>query len=473
MTKNILFMAIGVLSSFCATASDKKSEIFNSIQSTSKVSKAVLESAQSINDVNEELLSLEVQLFSRSKNEAKAVINSLTAPVVDQRISRDGGSFYIVTTLRGLLEIYKNNRTIFIKSGTGIGLSSNTSSTLISTMGLPASDYKGKGVKIAVIDSGINNSHPQIQGRIIKEYCFQRYNPKDLSLKQIEALEKTYGKDYGICPNNLKFQTGKNSAADNQGHGTHVTGIIAANKSKEPNAAPEGGASKTEIVSIKVINSYNEYELADLLDSLKLLEEDPSLQDVKIINLSLGSKLFFPGTCDSYVVGEMKDRINQLASQGKIIIVANGNEGLTGSEEIPSCLSNVISVAAHGYHSNKVNQMIDNKCLQRSFSEDEIMCYSNVSEATDIAAPGQEIISLDHESNGTKSMNGTSQAAPAVTACVARMLEKNPTLSLTDIKTYLQYGDKYIKKSTDSDYYIPRLNCGTSLDLVPAMSKKQ
>ncbi|MBU2709635.1 S8 family peptidase [Zooshikella harenae] len=471
MRKQILCFTIGMLSSFYVSANSEKDEILNGIQNTSKVSNAVFESAQSINDINEGLLSLEVQLSSNSIDDAQSVISSLKAPILNQHINSDGSSFYVVTTLKGLLEISRNNLTKTIKSGTGKGFSTNTMNAYEPTTSLPPEDYKGKGVKIAVLDSGIYNTHPQIQSRIVEEYCFQRINPNNITLSQAIALEKKFGKDYGACSNGLKFQQGKDSATDDLGHGTHVTGIIAANKSSDPNAAPEGGASQAEIVSIKVINSKNSYLGEDLIDALKLIANDPNLQDIKIVNLSLGASYNLPGTCDKYVKGDLPKVIEKLTSQGKIIIAAAGNNGLTGGEGVPSCLDKTISVAAHSTHPTPDFKLIEN-CGHESLSEDEIICFSNVSKTTDIAAPGHDIISLNHLSNDTTIMSGTSQATPAVTACVARMLEKNPTLSPADVKIYLQHGGNYIKKAVDSDAYVHKMDCNASLDLVPAMTKK-
>ncbi|MGI0115855.1 S8 family peptidase [Zooshikella sp. RANM57] len=471
MRKKILCFTIGMLSSFYVAASSEKDEILNGIQNTSKASNAVFQSAQSINDINEGLLSLEVQLSSNSKDDAQSVISSLKAPILNQHINSDGNSFYIVTTLKGLLEISRNNLTKTIKSGSGTNFSSSSGNTYVPTTSLSPSDYKGKGVKVAVLDSGINNKHPQIQGKIIEEYCFQSINPNNITLSQAIALEKKYGKDYGACANGLKFQQGKDSAVDDNGHGTHVTGIIAASKSSDPNAAPEGDASQAEIISIKVTNSKGSYLNTDLIDALNLLATDPNLQDVKIINLSLGQDLNLPGSCDKYVIGDLPKVIEKLTSQGKIIVAASGNEGLTGGEGVPSCLDKTISVAAHSTHSSPDFQLLGN-CGHESLSEDEIICFSNVSKTTDMAAPGHNIISLNHLSNNTTIMSGTSQATPAVTACIARMLEKNPTLSPADVKIYLQHGGNYIKKAVDSDAYIPKMDCDASLDLVPAMTKK-
>ncbi|MBU2705662.1 S8 family serine peptidase [Zooshikella marina] len=471
MRKQILCFTIGMLSSFYVSASSEKDEILNGIQNTSKVSSAVFESAQSINDINEGLLSLEVYLSSNSKDDAQSVISSLKAPTLNQHISSDGSSFYVVTTLKGLLEISRNELTRTIKSGTGTGFSTNTINAYVPTTSLPSEDYKGKGVKIAVLDSGINKTHPQIQGKIVEEYCFQSINPNNITLSQAIALEKKFGKDYGACANGLKFQQGKDAAVDDHGHGTHVTGIIAASKSSDPNAAPEGDASQAEIISFKVLNSKNSYEHQDLVNALNLLATDPNLQDIKVINLSLGASLNLPGTCDKYVTGDLPDVIKKLTSQGKIIIAASGNEGLTGGEGLPSCLDNTISVAAHSTHPSPDFKLIVN-CGHESLSENEIICFSNVSKTTDIAAPGHNIISLNHLSNDTTIMSGTSQATPAVTACVARMLEKNPTLSPADVKIYLQHGGNYIKKAVDSDAYVPKMDCDATLDLVPAMTKK-
>lgn len=155
--------------------------------------------------------------------------------------------------------------------------------------------YLGTGVKVAVLDTGVNFSHPDLQ-----------------------------------ITENINKVTGADSAEDGHGHGTHVAGIIGAAANNGRGGC--GIAPEAEIYNIRVMDAQGQGTDADIIAGLTAAIE----QDVDVINMSLGG----PGYNGIY-----QAKINEAYEAGIAVIVSAGNDGVSNIN-YPACYDHVICVAA-------------------------------------------------------------------------------------------------------------------------------
>jgi subtilisin family serine protease len=296
------------------------------------------------------------------------------------------------------------------------------------------SGLTGQGTKIAVIDTGIDRSHPDLAEAVIDEACFC---------------------GSGCCPGGLTEAFGPGSAADDGGHGTHVAGIIAG--SGQATGQP-GGAPATQLIAIKILDAFNAFCCtSDLVAALDwLLTQHP---DVDLVNMSLGANGLYAGDCDEEAtVGPVADAARALIESGAVLVASSGNNGMFGMPS-PACLSDVISVGAvwdadlgaHGIG-----------CSEESTAPDQIACFSNTSPTLDLLAPGA-IVTSTWPVGLTRGRAGTSQAAPIATACGALLRQAQPSASPTEVTLALRTSATWLTDTRNGVDY-PRLDCAAALD---------
>ncbi|MEZ0346305.1 MAG: S8 family peptidase [Infirmifilum sp.] len=228
----------------------------------------------------------------------------------------------------------------------------------------------GKGVVVAVLDTGIDYTHPELKGKIA--WCAYTVGVK------------TY------TGTNLK------NCADRNGHGTHVAGIIAATVNGVGSA---GVAPNVTLYAIKVLNDAGSGTYTDIAEGIILAVKGPdgvvgTSDDAKILSMSLG------GSSDSQT---LHDAIVWAYNNGVVIVVAAGNSGdgnpSTDNVEYPARYSEVIAVAAVDSNGNTPT-------------------WSSDGPEVDIAAPGVNVYST-YKSGGYATLSGTSMATPHVSGVVA------------------------------------------------------
>ncbi|GFN37158.1 S8 family peptidase [Tepidimicrobium xylanilyticum] len=256
--------------------------------------------------------------------------------------------------------------------------------------------YKGKGITVAVIDTGVAPH---------------------------EDLIKPYSRIIGF----KDFINNKDKPYDDNGHGTHVAGIIAGNgyssKGKYRGIAPE-----SNILAIKALDKQGGGSTSTVIAAISYVIETKEKYKTKILNLSFGS----PANND-YNKDPLCKACREAEKAGIIVVAAAGNSG-PGERTIlsPGVSPNVITVGA-----------ADDKRTIDPF-DDEVASFSSRGptkegvEKPDIVAPGVNINSLSNDTlNGYKVLSGTSMATPLVSGAVALLLEKHKDLKSTDIKERL------------------------------------
>jgi len=245
----------------------------------------------------------------------------------------------------------------------------------------------GKGVKIALVDTGLDAAHPALKDKIVE---------------QVDTTGKGFTPDV---------------------HATLLAGIIASTpppqienvKTNEPaqGTGVFGIAPSAKILAIKACQPASARSIKAECWSFSLAQAlDFAIQhNAAIINLSLGG----PAGPEEKL---LKQILDVATSRGIVVVAAAGNNGARGQPGFPAALPSVIAVTA-----------VDAK--------EQLYPYATQGDFVDLAAPGVEIVST---SPGSKFLvsSGTSLAAAFVTGAAALVLEEKPHLSPQAVQTLLE-----------------------------------
>lgn len=206
--------------------------------------------------------------------------------------------------------------------------------------------------------------------------------------------------------------TGTTDTMDDQGHGTHVSGTIAALTNNGIGISSVSWGSSTNgvrILPVKVCGSDGNCVTSDIVKGIKYAVS----KGAKIINLSI-SGAGECGTSNPFDLNNVyNSAISYARSKGALIVVAAGNEGQNASQAIPAKCNGVLVVGA----TNPDNGRWIGPVKQ-----------SNFGSFIKVAAPGENILSTGM-GNTYVTKSGTSMAAPHVSGLAALLLSYNPNLT--------------------------------------------
>ncbi|MCK5884305.1 MAG: S8 family serine peptidase [Bacteriovoracaceae bacterium] len=283
----------------------------------------------------------------------------------------------------------------------------------INWIGSKLKKTKKNQVIVAVIDSGLDISHPELAGRVWE-------NPSCANKNEEER--KT------LPCNGWNFLDGNNNLTDEIGHGTHVAGIIAANS--DGRGIVGVTPKQVVIMPIKAINPnvngfvYRKRIITDIIaDSITFAVNNGA----DVINLSLGWPNLVHGK-------NIKKAIQNAIAKNVPVVAASGNNNKL-LPVYPCSEPGVICVGA-----------VDNL--------GDIVEFSNYGGKVDLLAPGQSIVGTypqNKESRvlrikGYESKNGSSQAAPFVTGTIAVMKLVNGDLTSAQVKARLYNSARELKQ---------------------------
>ncbi|MBU5424781.1 S8 family peptidase [Tissierella pigra] len=219
----------------------------------------------------------------------------------------------------------------------------------------------------------------------------------------------------------------KSEPYDDNGHGTHVAGIIAAS-GYSSRGKYIGIAPKANILGIKALDKAGGGNISDIIDAISYIVATKDKYNTKIINLSLGTPA--NNSCDK---DPLCKAVDMAIKAGLIVVVAAGNSGPEkGTILSPGINKNVITVGATD----------DKRTVDPS--DDTIAPFSSRGPTLeglmkpDILAPGANIKSLSNTKlDGYTSLSGTSMATPLVSGSVALLLNKYKDISPQDVKNKL------------------------------------
>jgi len=278
-----------------------------------------------------------------------------------------------------------------------------------------AQGYIGRGVVVAVLDSGIASAHPDLRDSLVGAQCFC-----------------VNANGTGCCPNGGTQQSGLGSAEDDNGHGTNVTGIVVS----QGRVAPAGVAPGAKIVAVKVIDSFGIFASStQVISGLNwIIMNRP---DARVVNMSLGTFALFGGACDSVTAFTMAyaDAINTLRARGVTVFVGSGNDASPTLMAAPACVAQSVAVGAvYTANFGRINFGI---CIDETTAADRVTCFTNSNSTLDLMAPGAPI-TAPGRGGGTSTFFGTSQASPHAAAAAAVLLEADPALTPARIEATLK-----------------------------------
>ncbi len=300
--------------------------------------------------------------------------------------------------------------------------------------------FTGLGVVAAVLDTGIDTDHPDLADDLLSEECFL-----------IGAIP---------CPNALATCSGAGCAEDDQGHGSHVSGIITSGGL----VGPVGVAPDTGIRAYKVLDSTNFGSFSDILAAINHIIVNYPGTD--LINLSLGDLQDNPpGTCDG-LIPAVNSAINTLRAGGTTVFAISHNQAFKSGMSYPACISVVISVGAV-YDAN-LGAAFWGSCFDTATAQDQVICFSNSDVSLDLLAPGCSTVS-SALGGGTTSLCGTSMAGPHAVGAAALLLDFDASLTPDQIETCLERTGVQITDAANG-ITTPRVDAlaALSCSLIPA-----
>jgi subtilisin len=277
-----------------------------------------------------------------------------------------------------------------------------------------AAGYDGSGTTIALLDTGVDSTHPFLAGKVTEEACYS---------STVANTSVTF------CPNGQDEQIGAGSAApcplDGCFHGTHVAGIAAGN---DPTGShPPGVAKGAQLMAVQVFSKITNATncggtapcagafTSDIIAGLeRVYTVALAGRNIVSVNLSLGGDLF-TAQCDSE---PYKPMIDNLRAIGIATVVAAGNSGWPGGLTTPACISSAVSVGS-------------------TTKTDTVSWFTNDAPFMSLFAPGESITS-SVPGGSYEALSGTSMAAPHVAGSWAILKQAVPAASVTTLLNALR-----------------------------------
>jgi subtilisin family serine protease len=325
----------------------------------------------------------------------------------------------------------------------GGSLADAESAALIGAPAAAARGLTGRGVTVAVVDSGVDVSHPDLSASVVAEHCF--LPPAG-------------------CPNGAGEQDGPGSARDDHGHGTNVAGIVTGDGA----VAPAGIAPDAAVVAVRVSDAANRFAAASqVISGLDWIARFH--REVRVVNASIGTDELFPGPCDSaraYTLA-FASATSSLRAAGAVVFASAGNAASPSAIAAPACIAAVEAVgavydSAFGAFSGPDFGL---PCSEPMTAPDAVACFSNSSPALDLLAPGALLLSTGR-GGGASLFAGTSQAAPHAAAAAAILLQANGTLTPARLEALLHASGRPVTDPRNG-LVRPRLDLAAALATPP------
>ncbi|MBI4407601.1 MAG: S8 family serine peptidase [Candidatus Kerfeldbacteria bacterium] len=331
-----------------------------------------------------------------------------TDHILVKRVGLSVESVAVDTTVADALSYWKQQADVEYAEPDGVYqvLGQETSwgwSTVKASEAATTNSVTGSGIVVAVVDTGVDYVHEDLDAN-------NWVNTGETASNNIDDDGNGYVDDYygyDFIGSLYTAVTPDSDPQDEYGHGTHVSGIIAAENNT---VGVRGVAPSAQIMPVKVLDSSGYGFDSTIADGIRYAVDEGA----DIINLSLGSSI---GS------NTIKEAIDYAATNNVLVVAASGNSGSFSSPSYPAAYSSVVSVGATDEDGYKTE-------------------WSNWGKV-DVMAPGNDIVS-SIPGNLYDSYSGTSMASPHVAGVAALIMQK---FSTTDARTV-----RHLLETTADDF---------------------
>ncbi|MDO9557995.1 MAG: S8 family peptidase [Coriobacteriia bacterium] len=213
----------------------------------------------------------------------------------------------------------------------------------------------GDPVKVAIVDTGIDTTHPDLAANVMGGMSAVNYTRK---------------------------------YTDDNGHGTHVAGIVAA---LDNSIGVVGVGPDIDLYAVKVLNRKGSGYVSDIIEGLGWCQRT----EMDVVNMSLGT---------SSDLQSFHDAVSALYESGTVIVAAAGNDGIGSAVNYPAAYSEAIAVSA-------------------TTQTDGLAYFTCTGPEVELSAPGSSIYST-YKNGGYATLSGTSMASPHVAGAAALVLAR-------------------------------------------------
>lgn len=317
--------------------------------------------------------------------------------------------FSATISAQGAAALARNPRVAYVNENRAVWAFAESVPTGVSRIdGLAAhtGGATGKGTRVAIIDTGIDSDHPDLQGNLDWLSGYNCISP-------------------GASPE------------DDQGHGTHVAGTVAAERGNDTGVV--GVAPEATLIPIKVLDSSGSGTWEQVICGIDRVAALNAVgTKVHVANMSLGGPGTHDGTsCTAPGPDAMYQAICRAIASGTTFVVAAGNDARDASGFVPAAYPEVVTVSAFSdTNGSKSNAGCTGRGPFRTCDE-VFASFSNYGSIVDVIAPGVNINSTTIGGGyGTKS--GTSMASPHAAGVAALVLSMQPGLSPAGVAAHLR-----------------------------------
>ncbi|MBI2012198.1 S8 family serine peptidase [Candidatus Daviesbacteria bacterium] len=288
-----------------------------------------------------------------------------------------------------------DSRVQFVSEDRVVEAFAQTTPTGISRVNALVNPNKGTGIGVAVIDTGIDLAHPDLKNNIVA---------------------------------NKSCIRGAKTGNDDNGHGSHVAGTIAAVNN---DIGVVGVAPEAKLIAVKVLNRIGSGTWSSVICGVDWVTANAATFNIKVANMSLGGSGSSDNNCGNTNGDALHKAICNSTNAGVTYAVAAGNSSDDASKFVPAAYDDtVIAVSALADSDGQPGGLGPATSYG---ADDTFATFSNYGSVVDLGAPGVSILST-WKGGGYNTISGTSMASPHVAGSAALYIKSNPGLTWSQIR---------------------------------------
>jgi len=354
-------------------------------------------------------------------------------------------AFAARATARAIERLERDRRVVAVQPDRGGHAATAESGPLIRMPeARAATGLAGRGVRVALLDTGVDTSHPDLDGGVFQQKCFV----------------------LGGCPPGNTDVGDLAPEAAASAHGTHVSATLAGNG----RVGATGVAPGTQLLMIRVFDGTLYGRESDWAAALDWILANNATLGVRVVNLSLGTDDAYDGGAACAAAWPLLAlAVERLRAAGVTSFAASGNRAFSNALTAPACVPAAIAVGAT--YDAPLGREPDvgtytSGCFDADAGTDDVVCFTNASADLDLLAPGSQIRAAAPGAT-TSVKRGTSQAVPHASGIAALMLELDPLLSPDDLEQLLESTGVPVTDRRTGRVF-PRVNAAGAVDAVRA-----